>query len=203
MFLCRSFSWPETKVAAPKSASAQTKAYRDRQEGFMEQQNSITMRRVGSLTLPRVQIYEATKMTQFAEGLNLVGRSWLETASGWRLDSELNLHGFVANDLISLDQGSYPDVTVAVFRSFLDPDDFPDRAYKHFGAAGHFGRKGHSPVEFRTGGKAIFHYLVDSTGKNVTRFSVAGVSFDRYAKHARAGKINASFGTTVGHVPPK
>src|SRR5260370_27180377 len=154
MFLCRSFSCPETKVAAPKSASAQTKAYRDRQEGFMEQQNSITIRPVGSLTLPRVQIYEATKMTQFAEGLNLVGRSWLETASGWRLDSSLNLHGFVANDLISLDQGSYPDVAVDGFRSFLDPADLPDRAYKHFGAAGHFGRKGHNQVEVRTGGEA-------------------------------------------------
>src|SRR5260370_10327407 len=179
MFLCRSFSCPETKVAAPKSASAQTKAYRDRQEGFMEQQNSITMRRVGSLTLPRVQIYEATKMTQFAEGLNLVGRSWLETASGWRLDSELNLHGFVANDLISLDQGSYPDVTVAVFRSFLDPDDFPDRAYKHFGAAGPFGRKGHSQIEFPTGGKEIFDYEGNSTGRNVAGFDVAGVRSDR------------------------
>jgi len=168
----------------------------------MEQQNSITIRPVGSLTLPRVQIYEATKMTQFAEGLNLVGRSWLETASGWRLDSELNLHGFVANDLISLDQGSYPDVTVAVFRSFLDPDDFPDRAYKHFGAAGHFGRKGHSQVEFRTGGKAIFDYEVDSTGRNVPSFSVAGVSFDRYANQDGQGKIIAPCGTTVGHIPP-
>jgi hypothetical protein len=155
------------------------------------------------VALTRIQKAKTKKLKKKWFNSEEAELSW-KVGTGYRPagdPDELDLHGFIAHDLVSLDKSSDAYVTVAVLRSFLDADDLANRADENFGAASNFGGEGHGQIELRAGGYTVLNNEINPSGRNVPSLAVMSVLVNRYPDKDRQRKIIAPCRATVSHIP--
>jgi len=99
--------------------------------------------------------------------------------------SDLGLQRFVADNLISLNQGGDANLVVVFVRDLFDSNDFSDGPDEHFRAAGDFSGQRHSQIQLGASGEVITDVKIDSASGYVASLSVTGVLFNRQLNQDR------------------
>src|SRR6266849_5824584 len=110
---------------------------------------------------------------------------------------------FSANDVVALDDRSYPHARAAVLQALLDSDHLPESSHKHFRSVGNLRGQRQGNVQLGTRLQIFVENKVEAPGGNIASFAFLRIrhTFRWDADNYRQSQVIASSDATFRHYP--